>query len=78
MTDPKLLVMKETWNAFTPDQKLKITSDTVISTRETIMRLEDKVDILPQKPCTVLTRAEKSEKHKYLKMAVIAVFSLYT
>ena len=76
MTDPKLVVTKETWDTFTPDQKLKITYDTAISTRETIMRLEDKVDGLSQKPCPVLDRVEKLEKHKYLKTVVTAVFSL--
>ena len=76
MSDPKLVVTKETWDTFTPDQKLKITYDTAISTRETIMRLEDKVDVLSQKPCSVLERVEKLEKHKYLKTVVTAVFSL--
>lgn len=76
MTDPKLVVTKETWDTFTSDQKLKITYDTAISTRETIMRLEDKVDVLSQKPCPVVDRIAKLEKHKYLKTVVTAVFSM--
>ena len=76
MIDPKLVVTKETWDTFTPDQKLKITYDTAISTRESIRRLENKMDILSQKPCTVLDRVEKLEKHKVLKTIITALGSI--
>ena len=76
MSDPKLVVTEKTWETFTDDQKLKITYDTAISTRETILRLEEKLDVLNQKPCPMIPRIESLEKHKVLRTIITAFGSI--
>ena len=76
MTDPKLVVTEKTWDTFTPDQKLKITYDTTISARETILRLENKIDDLYKQPCPMLPRIEGLEKHKVLRTIITAFASI--
>lgn len=73
MTDPKLVVTEKTWDTLNDDQKLKITYNTAISTRETILRLENKIDELSKQPCPMIHRIEGLEKHKMLKTVITAV-----
>lgn len=76
MTDPKLVVTKEVWDTLTDDQKLKITYDTAISTRETILQLSVKVDNLALKPCPLAGRIESLERNKILKTIITAFGSI--
>lgn len=73
MTDPKLVITKETWQDLTHDQKLQITYDTAISTRDSIIELSSKVDVLINKPivCPMEPRIDKLEKHKMIKSIVM-------
>lgn len=78
LTDPKLVIKKETWNKFSVDEKLEIIYDTTISARDSNIELSKKVDEFINKaptPCVVLeSRIEKLEKWSKLK-AVATVFS---
>lgn len=69
MSDPKLVISRETWGKFSTDEKLDITYDTIISTRESNAEIAKKVDILINKPvvCPHEKRIDSLEKWGKLK-----------
>lgn len=76
MTDPKLVITKETWKKFSTDEKLEIIYDTTISARDSNIELSKKVDGFINKPssCPIEKRVENLEKWSKLK-AIATIFS---
>ena len=76
MTDPKLVITEADWDNMSPDLKLKTTYRTVISTRNDVIELSKKVDIINSKPflCPIEPRVEKLEKFKLIK-TIATIFS---
>lgn len=65
--DPKLVIKKVTWDKFSTDEKLDIIYDTTISTRETLIEINKKLD-KPEPPCIKMeNRIEKLEKWSRVK-----------
>lgn len=79
MSDPKLVITKDTWDNLSHDQKLQITYDTTISTLENSIEVNKKLDHLINKkvpPCeTMEKRVCKLEKWKVGKMAITVLSS---
>ena len=80
MIDPKLVITESDWDDMNPELQAKTTYRTVISMREDVINLSQKVDRLvninsQEKPCHKMeTRIEKLEKFKLIK-TIATVFS---
>lgn len=77
MSDPKFVVKKETWNKFTPDEKLEIIYDTTISARDSNIELTKKVNELINKvptPCDKLEARIKTLERWKIGRTIITAF----